>query len=177
MKMSWKEVTTMSLRLEFVRFALHEDANMSELCQRFSISRKTGYKWLNRYQEQGKEALMDQSRRPQISPNRTPAGIEELVLQVRDKYPVWGGRKLRSLLVRDGHVDIPCPSTITAILHRNGRMDAAESVKHQAFQRFEKEHPNELWQMDFKGHFAMTHKADAVIPSQFWMTVPASCWV
>ncbi len=154
--MSWKEVTTMSLRLEFVRLALHEDANMSELCHRFGISRKTGYKWLNKYQQHGKEALMDQSRRPQISPNRTPAGIEELVLQVRDRYPVWGGCKLRSLLVRDGHVDIPCPSTITAILHRNGRMDAGETVKHQAFQRFEKEHPNELWQMDFKGHFAMT---------------------
>jgi len=156
MKMPWKKVTTMSLRLEFVRLALHEDANVSDLCQRFGISRKTGYKWLNRYQQHGKESLMDQSRRPQISPNRTPAEIEELVLQARDRYPVWGGRKIRSLLLRDGHVDIPCPSTITAILHRNGRMDAAESVKHKAFQRFEKKHPNELWQMDFKGHFAMT---------------------
>ena len=158
--MPWKEVTTMFLRLEFVRLAVHEDANMSELCQRFGISRKTGYKWLNRCQQQGKEALMDQSRRPHTSPSRTPAGIEKLVLQARDKHPVWGGRKIRSLLLRDGYVDIPtgipCPSTITAILHRNGRMDAAESVKHQAFQRFEKEHPNELWQMDFKGHFAMT---------------------
>jgi len=154
--MPWEEVTTMSLRLEFVRLALHEDANMSELCQRFGISRKTGYKWLDRYQQHGKEALMDQSRRPQISPNRTPAYIEELVLQIRDKYPVWGGRKINSLLLRKGHTDIPHPSTITGILHRNGRMDTAESVKHKAFQRFEREHPNELWQMDFKGHFAMT---------------------
>ncbi len=154
--MPWKEVTTMSQRLEFVRLALHEDANMSQLCHRFGISRKTGYKWLNKYQQHGKEALMDQSRRPHISPNRTPAEIEELVLQVRDEHPVWGGRKINSLLLRGGHSDIPHPSTITGILHRNGRMDADESVKHQAFQRFEKEHPNELWQMDFKGHFAMT---------------------
>jgi len=156
MKMPWKEVTTMSLRLEFVRLALHEDANMSELCQRFGISRKTGYKWLGKYQRHGKEGLMDQSRRPHISPNRTPVEIEELVLQVRDRYPVWGGRKINSLLLRGGHSHIPHPSTITGILHRNGRMDADESVKHQAFQRFEKEHPNQLWQMDFKGHFAMT---------------------
>lgn len=154
--MPWKEVTTMSLRLEFVRFALHEDANMSDLCKRFGISRKTGYKWLDRYQQHGKEALMDKSRRPQISPNRTPAEIEELVLQVRDKHPVWGGRKINSLLLRRGHTDIPHPSTITGILYRNGRMDTAESVKHKAFKRFEKKHPNQLWQMDFKGHFAMT---------------------
>jgi transposase InsO family protein len=156
MKMPWKEVTTMSLRLEFVRLALHEGANMSELCRRFGISRKTGYKWLDRRQQKGVEALIDQSRRPHTSPNRTPAEIEELVLQVRDRHPVWGGRKINSLLLRSGHTDIPHPSTITGILHRNGRIDAAESVKHKAYQRFEKEHPNELWQMDFKGHFAMT---------------------
>ena len=154
--MTWKEMDTMSLRLEFVRFALHEDANMSALCRRFSISRKTGYKWLKRYQQHGKEALMDQSRRPHTNPSRTPAGIEELVLQVRDKHPAWGGRKINSLLLRSGHADIPHSSTITDILHRHGRMDADESVKHRAFQRFEREYPNELWQMDFKGHFPLT---------------------
>jgi len=155
--MPWKEVTTMSLRLDFVRLALHEDANMSQLCKRFSISRKTGHKWLKRYQQHGKEALVNQTRRPHISPNRTPAEMEELALQMRDRHPAWGGRKIRSLLLREGHAtNIPCPSTITAILHRYGRMDAAESVKHRAFQRFQKERPNELWQMDFKGHFPMT---------------------
>ena len=154
--MPWKEVSTMSLRLEFVRLALHEDANRSELCRRFGISRKTGYRWLAQYQRYGKDGLVDQSRRPHTSPNRTPAEIEELALQVRDRHPAWGGRKIRSFLLREGHVNIPCPSTITAILRRNGRMDVTESVKHKAFQRFEKEHPNELWQMDFKGHFMMT---------------------
>lgn len=154
--MPWKEIDTMSLRLDFVRLALHEDANMSQLCQRFSISRKTGYKWLKRHEQYGEEALVDQSRQPHTNPNRTPADIEEIVLQVRDRHPVWGGRKINSLLLRSGHADIPHPSTITGILHRNGRMDADESVKHRAFQRFEKEHPNELWQMDFKGHFMMT---------------------
>ena len=93
--MPWKEVTTMSLRLEFVRLALHEDANMSELCRRFGISRKTGYKWLGKCQQEEDEALiyqslMDQSRRPHTSPNRTPAEIEELVLQARDRHPAWG---------------------------------------------------------------------------------------
>ncbi len=102
--MAWKEMDTMSLRLDFVRLALHEDSNinMSALCRRFSISRKTGYKWLKRYQERGKEApkeaLIDQSRRPHTSPSRTPAGIEELVLQTRDKHPAWGGCKINWLL-------------------------------------------------------------------------------
>lgn len=154
--MPWKEETTMSLRLDFVKLALRESANMSELCGRFGISRKTGYKWLHRYQQQGAEALLDQTRRPYTSPNRTQTEIEELTLQVRDRYPAWGGRKIHSLLLGNGHVNIPSPSTITAILHRNGRMDDDESIKHRAFQSFEKEHPNDLWQMDFKGHFPMT---------------------
>ncbi len=157
--MAWKEMDTMSLRLDFVRLALHEDANMSALCRRFGISRKTGYKWLKRYKERGKEspneALIDQSRRPHTSPIRTPADIEELVLETRDKYPAWGGRKINWLLLERGYADIPHPSTITDILHRHGRIDPDESVKHRAFQRFEREHPNELWQMDFKGYFPL----------------------
>jgi len=156
--MPWKEVDIMSLRLEFVRLALHEDANMSQLCRRFGISRKTGYKWLHRRQEEGDEGLRDQPRRPYTSPKRTPAEIEELVLQVRDNHPAWGGRKINHILLRDGHVAIahvPHPSTITDILHRHGRIDPDESVKHKAFQRFEREHPNELWQMDFKGYFPL----------------------
>jgi len=140
--MAWKEMDTMSLRLDFVRLALHEDANMRKLCRRFGISPKTGYKWLKRYKERGKKALIDQSRRPHTSPSRTPAGIEKLVLQTRDKHPAWGGRKINHLLLRSGHVaiaDIPHPSTITDILHRHGRIDPDESVKHRAFQRFERE--------------------------------------
>jgi len=154
--MPWKEVDTMSLRLEFVRLAQQEDTNISQLCQRYGISRKTGYKWLKRYQQKRQEGLEDQSRKPHVSPRRTPLEIEKHILGVRDKHPSWGGRKINSLLLREGHANVPCPSTITAILHRNGRMESEESVKHKAFQRFEKEHPNELWQMDFKGHFLMT---------------------
>jgi transposase InsO family protein len=154
--MPWEEVSITSLRLDFVKLATQEGANMSELCRCFGISRKTGYKWLERYGHGGKESLVDQSRRPHTSPNRTPAEMEETVLQIRCKYPAWGGRKIRWLLLQDGYVDVPSPSTITAILRRHGHIDPEESLKHRAFQRFQKEYPNELWQMDFKGYFALT---------------------
>lgn len=153
--MPWEEVSITCLRLDFVKLATQEGANMSELCRCFGISRKTGYKWLERYGHGGKESLVDQSRRPHTSPNRTSPEVEERVLQVRCKHPAWGGRKIHWLLLQDGYVDVPSPSTITAILRRHGHIDPEESLKHRAFQRFQKEYPNELWQMDFKGYFPL----------------------
>jgi transposase InsO family protein len=109
---------------------------------------------LARYRGNGKAGLADRSRRPQRSPARTSAEIEELVLAVRDKHPAWGGRKIRRRLQDLGHHGVPSPSTVTAVLHRQGRIDAAASVQHQPFEPFERAAPNELWQMDYKGHFA-----------------------
>jgi transposase InsO family protein len=144
----------MSLRREFVNLAEVEGANVSELCRRFGISRKTGYKWLGRNQESDSTGLADRSRRPHSSPSRTAPTVEQAVLSLRDKHPAWGGRKLRKVLLRSNE-DAPSASTITEILRRHGRLDEAEGAKHRAFVRFEREAPNELWQMDFKGHFAV----------------------
>ena len=151
--MSWKEVTLMSLRMEFISLAMAKDRNMTQLCHRFEISCKTGYKWLKRYQKKGEAGLADRSRRPSNSPNATPLAMEEAVLGVRDLHPAWGGRKIRARLEALGHEDIPAASTITAILKRHGRIDPQESLKHKPWQRFEADEPNDLWQMDFKGHF------------------------
>ena len=153
--MPWNEVTTVCLRAEFVRLALNEDANISQLCERFRISRKTGYKWLARFRCQGDLGLSDQSRRPTSSPSRTPGDIEAEVLRLRDQHPAWGGRKLHARLVALKRKNVPTPSTITAILHRHQRVDPDSRAPH-AFVRFERDRPNELWQMDFKGHFATT---------------------
>src|SRR6202022_1286714 len=84
----------------------------------------------------------------------TSAEMEELVLAVRDEHPAWGGRKIRRRLQDLGRHGVPSASTVTAVLHRHGRIDAAASVQHQPFERFERAAPNELWQMDYKGHFA-----------------------
>jgi transposase InsO family protein len=140
----------MEQRREFVMLARAEGANVRRLCQRYGISPTTGYKWLGRGAE-----LAEQSRRPKSSPERTPAAMEGLVLALRDRHPAWGGRKLRRRLCDQGHVGVPSPSTITEILCRHGRLEPAEAAQHTAWQRFAHSGPNELWQMDFKGHFAI----------------------
>lgn len=151
--MPWNERNCMSLRREFLALCEPPGANVSELCRRFQISRKTGYKWLDR----GTEALADQSRRPHSSPERTPAKTEALILRVRDQYHDWGARKLKRYLENKGHPDLPSVSTITQILHRHGRITRHASQAAQPWQRFEHAEPNHLWQMDYKGHVAMTH--------------------
>ncbi len=151
--MGWKEFSIMSQRTEFVTLALKESTSFSDLCRRFGISRKTGYKFLYRYIEEGLNGLHDRSRRPRSSPNATDSEVEKLILEFRDEHPPWGGRKLKRRLEDMGYTEVPSPSTITEILKRNGRISHEESQKHKAWQRFEAERPNDLWQMDFKGHF------------------------
>ena len=152
--MPWKEITAMSLKLEFINFAMTEHCNISELCRRFEISRKTGYKWINRYLEGGISAISDQSRRPHNSPNKTSAEMEKQILKVRKLHTAWGGRKIRKRLENLGYKAVPAASTITEILRRNNCIDTIESLKHKPLQRFEAQNPNDLWQMDYKGHFA-----------------------
>jgi len=153
--MPWKEVSAMGLRTEFVALARGEGANVAALCRRFGISGKTGYKWLGRHAAEGLSGLADQSRRPHRSPARTGGAIEALIVRTRQAHPAWGARKLRAYLERRGHGDLPAASTITQILRRRGLLDAEESLKHRPLVRFEHAAPNDLWQMDFKGHFGL----------------------
>ena len=145
----------MSQREEFVALAIKEGSNMSALCRRHGISRKTGYKWIERYKREGKNGLGDLSRKPSYSPLRTCRETEETVLGLRDEHPAWGGRKLNKRLIALGRQS-PAPSTITSILSRNGRLNKEERSKHGPSRRFEHDEPNALWQMDFKGDFAVT---------------------
>ena len=153
--MPWKEVSIMSQRLEFVTLATAANANIRHLCRWFGISSATAYKWLHRFQASGARGLEDLSRRPHQSPLRSPAKMEAAIIKLRSEHPAWGGRKLETRLLALGHAGVPSPSTITAILRRHQLLDPKESVKHQAFQRFERAAPNELWQMDFKGEFKL----------------------
>lgn len=141
----------MSLRREFLMLVQQPGANFSALCARYGVSRKTGYKWRNRLAE----GCEDRSRRPGLSPHRTAERIEELLLATRDRFPDWGARKLKRYLQNRANKDLPAVSTITAILKRNHRISEAASAAAQRWQRFEHPVPNALWQMDFKGHFAM----------------------
>lgn len=138
-------------REEFVRLAQSQGANRRELCGRFGISPTTGYKWIRR-QSLG---FSDRSRRPHSSPAQTASEIEELIVELRAEHPSWGGRKLRRRLEDLGHQALPSPSTITQILRRRDLLGARAGTARD-WQRFEHEAPNELWQMDFKGHFGLS---------------------
>ena len=151
--MPWSPRDVMSLRQEFVLLARQPDANIRELCRRFEISPATAYKLLKRYAQQGQAGLADQSRRPQNSPGRTPAPIEQAIVDLRQTHPAWGGRKIAARLRELGHVAVPPPSTVTSILHRHGLINPAASAAATPWQRFEHDLPNALWQIDFKGHF------------------------
>ena len=116
---------------------------------------KTGCKWLRRYKEGGAAALADRSRRPADSPRTVLGPPLAAILALRAEHPTWGPRKLRRRLEDLGHRDLPARSTIGAILGRAGKIDPRASQVARPWQRFERAAPNVLWQMDFKGHFAL----------------------
>ena len=148
--MPWEHRTVKEQREEFVLLA-QQGGNFSALCKKFRISPKTGYKWVHRAEEG--EGLDDRSRRPHHVPNRTSEEVEGKILALRAKHPGWGARKIKAALEHKGEKGIPCARTVGNILRRHGCIDPEESRKRQPFQRFEREHCNELWQADFKGEF------------------------
>ena len=150
--MPWKESDVRSERIEFVVRARQPGSTIAALCREFGISRQTGYKWLRRFDQVGSLAELDElSRRPRHSPNRTPLEAELRVVELRLQYG-WGGRKLSHLLAAEG-LDL-ASSTVDRILKRYGlvRMDKRHRP---ALRRFERSHPMELLQMDFKGPYRL----------------------
>lgn len=152
--MPWGAVSAMELRMEFCVLACAEGANIRLLCRRFGISPKAAYKWLERYRDAGPAGLAERSRRPLSSPGRSSAEIERAVMAVREVHSAWGGRKIRAVLERRG-LAAPSASTITGILRRHGCEIGAFGGGAAAFRRFEHARPNDLWQMDFKGHVGL----------------------
>jgi len=146
--MPWKTMEVQDQRVRFVVSALKPEMPFSQLCCEFGISRPTGYMWLERYREGGVAAIAERSRRPHHSPDKTAEELEQRVVLLRQCYPDWGARKLEVLLGRQG-IELPS-STIHRILLRRGLVRDADRHR-PAVRRFEREQPNELWQMDFKG--------------------------
>lgn len=112
--MPWEQVTVMKKREEFVLLARQEGANISHLCRSFGISRKTGYKWLNRYASGQADPFDDHSRRPHQSPRKSLTSTEDAVLEVRQRHPAWDGRKIAYVLWRDRQYQV-APSTVTKL--------------------------------------------------------------
>jgi putative transposase len=155
--MPWSETTKMRERMRFVLDAEEELFTMTELCQRYGISRVTGHKWLKRFRGEGVQGLEDLSRAPHHSPHQTPGAIVELIAGARRHHPNWGARKLiRWLQRRRPTLALPAPSTACDILKGLGLIKPRRRRRHLAHSGrglTEALTPNQVWTADFKGQF------------------------
>ena len=151
--MAWEERTVEQMREEFVKRVLAQEQSKAALCREYGISRPTGDKWIERYQ-QG-ESLSNRSRAPQSIPGKISAEKEAEIVQLRKRYPALGAVKLRRMMEDAGHTDLPCARTFNNIFRRHDLIGQEERSAATPIQRFEKSTPNEMWQADFKGHFRM----------------------
>jgi transposase InsO family protein len=155
--MPWIQTDREMERRKFVQAALKREVSMSELCQRFGISRKTGYKMLARHAELGLAGLKDGSRAPKAHPNQTPPEVEAAILRVRKAHPTWGSKKILWALDRERpDEDWPARSTVEEILKRAGVVEPRDRrLRRQPCSppRVEAAAPNDVWSMDYKGWF------------------------
>ena len=158
--MPWNQVTPMEEKHRFVSLAGTGQFTVTELCTEFKVSRKTGHKWLRRYQAEGSGGLRDRSRRPHGCAHQTAGQIERLILRERRRHRTWGPKKLRRLLRRDHRIRRPpAASTIAGVLRRHGlsqrvrRKPGLYDVPRQALTQ--PTHPNHVWTVDFKGWFTL----------------------
>lgn len=156
--MPWRETCTMDQRIAFISSCLRDEAPMSELCAAFGISRKTGYKWLHRYDDEGPSGLEERSRAPHRHGRRMAPEIAAAILALRRERPHWGPRKLQVLLqAQHPEVSWPAASTIGDLLRCHGLSDRRRRRAYlagppaAAFAPIEA--PNDLWCIDFKGWF------------------------
>lgn len=158
--MSWDETTRMTQRVRFVSDLVSDLYTMTELCERYGISRKTGYKWSQRHAQAGYEGLRDRSRARNSQSQRTPQEVEEELVDLRRAHLHWGPRKLLKVLrQRHPERDWPAASTVGAILKRHGLVESRRPPR----RRWPSAHkplpeptaPNQSWSSDFKGQFRM----------------------
>ncbi|HEY4215542.1 MAG TPA: leucine zipper domain-containing protein [Gemmatimonadaceae bacterium] len=156
--MPWKETSPMEERLQFVRDALSDRFTMSELCARYGVSRRVGYKWLARYETDGRRGLADRSRAPHHCPHKLGDAMSNLLVSAREAHPFWGARKLLTVLAAKHPriVSWPAPSTVADLLARRGLVQKRRHRRastHPGVVRPTTTAPNDLWTADFKGQF------------------------
>jgi putative transposase len=155
--MPWSQMSPMDQRTLFIADYLRETLSVTELCDLYRVSRKTAYKWIDRYLRHGPAGLQEQSRTPRHSPNQTAEAIVEALLQARRRHPSWGGKKLLALLrKRNPRWDLPHRSTVCDILKRHGMVPHQRHrrrIGHPGKPTSSILAPNDLWSADFKGQF------------------------
>lgn len=156
--MPWRETSPMEERLEFVREFATELFTMTELAAQYGISRKTAYKWLERYERAGAVGLCDQSRRPHHRPQATDPDVVDVLLAHRRRHPRWGAKKLLAVAARQQpDATWPCRATVCTLLKQHGlvtpRRRRAHAPEAPASPLAPITAPNEVWTTDFKGEF------------------------
>ena len=157
--MPWARTDWMTERMKFIAAYLDTMGSFSDLCCDFGISRKTGYKWVRRYESEGATALEERSRAPHAHPNATAEHIVQAIVAIRRRHPRWGPRKLRVLLRRRyPRMTLPATSTIGDILKRKDLVRVRRRIRRSTpygdrLRQYDA--PNAVWCADFKGHFAI----------------------
>ena len=155
--MPWTETAPMEQREHFIRDRRLALYTMTELCARYGVSRKTGYKWLARFEDGGRQGLRDQSRAPHQCPHRIAADVARLICDARRQHPTWGPRKLLDWLApRHPQLVLPAISTAGDLLARRGLVKKRRRRRpyhHPGVVPATTTQPNDLWTADFKGHF------------------------
>lgn len=154
--MPWRETSPMDQRLRFIADYRRDYATFAELCDRYGVSRKTGYKWVDRYEVIGPRGLENRSRRPHVFPTATPLPVVEQLLALRRSHPSWGAKKLLSVLGKRGVTALPGRSTCCDLLKRHGLVTSARRRKypgHPGRPPSGPTEPNDIWTADFKGQF------------------------
>jgi len=155
--MPWREISPMDQRTQFIADYLRDTLSISELCEFYEVSRKTGYKWIDRYLQRGPAGLDELSRRPHRAPNATAEMIVAALLEARRRHPRWGGKKLLALLhKREPRWNLPGRSTACDILKRHGLVPIQRHRRrlgHPGKPTSQILAPNDVWSADFKGQF------------------------
>lgn len=155
--MPWKETFPMDQREKFINDLKRGSWTVTELCERYNVSRKTGYKWINRYEQEGRNGLGDRSRRPKTCPHQISEWTAEAICKVRKRHPSWGPEKiLQYLRARQPRVNWPATSTAGDLLARKGmvkRRPRRRKAVHPGAVPAKTKAPNDIWAADFKGHF------------------------
>lgn len=157
--MPWNQVTPMDEKTQFIADVLRKEQSITDLCDRYGISRKTAYKVIRRYQQEGPEGLRERSRRPHHCPHETPAPVTDALVQLRQRHPKWGAKKLLKILRgRRPELVLPARSTACDILDRHGLIPLERKRRrlgHPGKPTTMMDRPNQTWAADFKGQFRM----------------------
>lgn len=157
--MPWSETNVMEQRIQFITDWLKRTHTVTDLCALYGISRKSGYKWIERYLKEGPDWVLDRSHAAWVVHNKTPPEVEQALMQMRARHPTWGARKLlHQVGLQQPALPLPHESTVCEMLSRNGLITAKprrRAIGHPGRPSSLISCPNDAWSADFKGQFRL----------------------